>query len=133
MPADGWYEWTKSGGKKLPWYFRRDDGKPIVFAGLRAKGEDDNQTMAIITEPARGMAKTIHNRMPLVLTRDSISSWLAPGLVEPEEIREQVHHEPIEQFEAYRVTPAVIRADAVGAGLIAPLATNESDQARRST
>lgn len=86
----------------------------MVFAGLLARGQDDVETMAIITEPARGMAKTIHDRMPLVLTRDSISSWLAPGLVEPEEIREQVHHEPIEQFEAYRVIPAVNRADAEG-------------------
>ena len=126
VPADGWFEWTESHGKKLPWYFHREDGEPVVFAGLLARGQDDVETMAIITEPARGKAKTIHDRMPLVLTRDSISSWLAPGLEEPDEIREQVRHEPVEHFETYRVTPAVNRADAEGAELIAPLPANNS-------
>ncbi|MFO7581762.1 SOS response-associated peptidase [Guyparkeria sp.] len=121
VPADGWYEWTESGGKKLPWYFRRDDGKPIVFAGLLAKGKDDSQTMAIITEPARGIAKTIHDRMPLVLTPESIPAWLAPELTDPDELREHVHHEPIEDFRTHRVSPAVNRADAVGADLVALL------------
>ncbi len=126
VPADGWFEWTESHGKKLPWYFHRRDETPLAFAGLLAKGKDDNLTMAIITEPARGMAKTIHDRMPLVLTRDSIPAWLAPGLEDPDELREQVQHEPIEHFETYRVTPAVNRADAEGAELITPVSADDS-------
>ena len=77
--------------------------------------------MAIITEPARGMAKAIHDRMPLVLTPESIAAWLKPELTNPDELREHVHHEPIEDFRAYRVSPAVNRAEAAGEDLIAPL------------
>ena len=127
VPADGWYEWREEGGKKLPWYFTREDGHPIVFAGLMARGKDDSQTMAIITEPARGMAKTIHDRMPLVLTPESITSWLAPGLADPDELREQVHHEPIEDFHTFRVSAAVNRADLEGSDLISPKSSDHSE------
>ncbi|MFO7582453.1 SOS response-associated peptidase [Guyparkeria sp.] len=126
VPADGWFEWTESHGKKLPWHFHRRDDTPLAFAGLLAKGSDDSQTMAIITEPARGMAKSIHDRMPLVLTRDSLETWLDPAVDNPDEIRQCVHHEPIEHFAAYRVSPVVNRADSEGAELIAPIADQDS-------
>ncbi|QGT78154.1 hypothetical protein GM160_04165 [Guyparkeria halophila] len=58
----------------LPWYFHRVDGEPVIFAELLATGQDDVETMAIITEAVRGKAKAIHDQLPLVLTPDRISS-----------------------------------------------------------
>ena len=35
IPADGFYEWTKGEtGTRLPWYFTRQDGAPIVFGAV---------------------------------------------------------------------------------------------------
>ena len=127
VPADGWFEWTESQGKKWPWYFRRQDQQPLAFAGLLARGPDDTPTMAIITEPARGMARSIHDRMPLVLTRDSMAPWLDPVLEDPDALRQRVHHEPVEHFATYRVSPPVNRADSEGETLIAPVADGDAD------
>nr|WP_231505816.1 hypothetical protein [Guyparkeria halophila] len=46
----------------------------MIFAELLATGQDDVETMAIITEAVRGKAKAIHDQLPLVLTPDRISS-----------------------------------------------------------
>ena len=127
VPADGWYEWTQSQGQKRPWFFRRADHEPIAFAGLLARGPDDQPTMAIITEPARGMAQSIHDRMPLVLTRDSLSAWLDPGIEDADQLRRQVRHEPVEHFETYRVSPAVNRADSEGEALIERVSDGDAE------
>ena len=34
IPADGFFEWQASRGKKQPYYFRLRDGRPFAFAGL---------------------------------------------------------------------------------------------------
>ncbi|WP_416138378.1 SOS response-associated peptidase family protein [Halomonas sp. HK25] len=54
--------------------------------------DDDTACCAIITEPARGIARETHDRMPLVLDNDSLEAWLAPDLVERGAIRAAVHH-----------------------------------------
>lgn len=127
VPADRWCEWRQSQGQKLPWFFQRDDHEPIAFARLIARGSDDQPTMAIITEPARGMAQSIHDRMPLVLTHDSLSAWPDPTIDDPDQVRRNVQHEPIDHFATLRVSPAVNRADAEGAGLIAALPYSDTD------
>jgi putative SOS response-associated peptidase YedK len=124
VPADGWFEWTGEQGRKQPWYFHHKDNIPFAFAGLLARGEAGAATLAIITEPARGEAKAIHDRMPLVLTRESLPAWLSPALEDADAIRRQVHHEPIEHFAVDRVSPAVNRADAEGAELLTPIRTD---------
>ncbi len=34
VPADGWYEWTKEGDSKVPWFIHPKDGKPILMASV---------------------------------------------------------------------------------------------------
>ncbi|KAB7624145.1 SOS response-associated peptidase [Alkalilimnicola sp. S0819] len=121
VPADGWFEWTGEQGRKQPWYFHHRDGTPLAFAGLLARGADGEDTLAIITEPARGEAKAIHDRMPLVLTRESLPAWLSPALEDPDAIRRAVRHEPMECFAVHRVSPAVNRAEVEGEELLAPV------------
>jgi putative SOS response-associated peptidase YedK len=73
--ADGFYEWSasrKAGKKKQPYLLQREDGAPLVMAGLY----DSSDGVAILTAPAQGVVAGLHDRMPVVLTRDAFAAWL---------------------------------------------------------
>jgi putative SOS response-associated peptidase YedK len=58
IPADGYFEWQN----KVPYYFQREDGSPMLFAGLfRDEG------FAILTKQAQDDVTHIHHRMPLII------------------------------------------------------------------
>ena len=87
IPADAFYEWTKTGGPKVPNAFRRTDGEPIVFAGLCEywKAPDDEwlQSATIITTSDNPDMHEIHNRMPVILEKSTWDQWVNPGLRGP--------------------------------------------------
>ncbi|WP_258364197.1 SOS response-associated peptidase [Halomonas sp. LBP4] len=64
MPADGWYEWFAVDDRKQPHFITRTDGEPLWFTGIWAERADGTPGCAILTDPARGVAKEIHDRMP---------------------------------------------------------------------
>ncbi len=87
VPVDAFYEWARLGPKdKQPYAFRRADGQPIVFAGLREwwRGDDGTElnTATIITTVA-GPDMPIHNRQPVVLDQVDWDHWLDPGVTNP--------------------------------------------------
>jgi putative SOS response-associated peptidase YedK len=86
VPADAFYEWKRTGTVKQPYAFKRADGDPLVFAGLREwwKGEDGTElrTATIITTTA-GPDMPIHNREPVVLDRKDWDHWLDPEVTDP--------------------------------------------------
>ena len=88
VPVDAFYEW-KAGTPKQPYVFRRADGQPVVFAGLRAywRGEDGSElrTATIITTGA-GPDMPIHDRQPVVLDSDAWDHWLDPEVTDPNEL-----------------------------------------------
>ncbi len=80
--ASGFYEWTRDGDTRLPWYITRTDGAPLAFAAIwqswQAKGQDDPplRTTAIVTTGANAPMSAIHHRMPVILEQDDIALWL---------------------------------------------------------
>ncbi|MEP1537193.1 SOS response-associated peptidase [Pseudophaeobacter sp.] len=77
--ATGFYEWTRDGDTRLPWYITRHDGKPIVFAGIWqdwTNGDDHLRTCAMVTTAANNPMSAIHHRMPVILTQESVGFWL---------------------------------------------------------
>jgi putative SOS response-associated peptidase YedK len=72
VPASGFYEWQARGGRKQPYYFYPRTEPLFGFAAL---WERDRCTL-ITTEP-NGVMKGIHDRMPLILAKDSYAAWLA--------------------------------------------------------
>ncbi len=86
IPADGFYEWkrhpTEPKGKKQPFFIHRPDGEPYAFAGLWEvwRGPDKDQEplrscTIITTSPNRPMT-AIHDRMPVILPRETWETWL---------------------------------------------------------
>jgi putative SOS response-associated peptidase YedK len=91
IPADAFYEWTKTGGPKVPNAFRRTDGDPIVFAGLCEywKAPDDQwlASATIITTSDNPDMHEIHNRMPVILEKSTWEEWVNPGTEDLDELQ----------------------------------------------
>ena len=81
IPADGFYEWQPVQGGKQPWYIHAREPGLLAFAGLwdcwDGGADGQLQTCTIITTAANDFMRPMHQRMPLMLARDSYSDWLA--------------------------------------------------------
>jgi len=74
VPADGFYEWKKSGTKgKTPYRFTLSDQGVFAFAGLW-----DNSTFTIVTTKANELVSPVHDRMPVILPKSLEAAWLDP-------------------------------------------------------
>lgn len=81
IPADGFYEWVHEGGKKLPKRFTLQSGDPFAFAGLWDLWVGEKQkllTCCMIPTSANDLVRPIHDRMPVMLSRESYGAWLDP-------------------------------------------------------
>lgn len=81
IPADGYYEWTLVKKKKVPWHICLNDRGPMGFAGLWdlwTDGTKVERTCCLITTAANELARTIHDRMPLIIPRPQFDAWLDP-------------------------------------------------------
>ncbi|NMO50575.1 SOS response-associated peptidase [Actinoplanes sp. TBRC 11911] len=77
IPADGWFEWLRDGKRKQPYYMTPEDGGVLAFAGLwSAWGPESVLTCTILTAAADGELRRVHDRMPLVLSREHWDEWL---------------------------------------------------------
>jgi putative SOS response-associated peptidase YedK len=81
IPADGFYEWKKSGREKQPYYFQLSDGAPFAFAGIWDQWTKDGVSInscAIITTTPNELLVSIHDRMPVILPPEAHQVWLDP-------------------------------------------------------
>ena len=143
VPADGWYEWqasptaTDAKGKprKQPFFVHLADGERLAFAGLyefwrdRARPDDDPEawrtTFTIITTEAEAGLDRIHDRMPLVLPRESWAAWLDPSVSSPDDVRELLAPQLPGRFAAYPVSRRVGDVRNTGPELLEPAGPDE--------
>jgi putative SOS response-associated peptidase YedK len=94
IPADGFYEWQKAAGAKQPFCFEIDDGELFAFAGLWDRWKDLNgqwvKSCSILTTTPNSVTSAVHNRMPVILDRDSYDQWLDPGMTNVEAVSEML-------------------------------------------
>jgi putative SOS response-associated peptidase YedK len=81
IPASGYYEWIKRPDGKQPYFISATDGGVLSFAGLwdRWKNPETGEPLAsctIIVTDANALTRTIHDRMPVLLDKADIKSWL---------------------------------------------------------
>lgn len=87
VPADGWYEWVRTGSARQVYFMTPYDGGGLAFAGLwEAWGDPPLLTVTILTAPAVGPLAAVHHRMPLVLPREWYAGWLDGTHPEPERL-----------------------------------------------
>jgi putative SOS response-associated peptidase YedK len=82
VPADGFYEWLRSGTERQPFWFHRPEGGLLLFAGLyeswQPKPDEWQRTFTIITTDANALVSPIHDRMPVILPEELVDDWLDP-------------------------------------------------------
>jgi putative SOS response-associated peptidase YedK len=79
--ADGFYEWRREAGRKVPFYFQLKAGEPFAFAGLWENWQDPQsgewlRSCTILTTDANAVVKAIHDRMPVILLEARHAAWL---------------------------------------------------------
>ena len=81
IPADGFFEWKRTGREKRPFYFQVDDEMPFAFAGIWdiwSNRGDAVTSCAIITTAANELVAELHDRMPAILLPEVQHAWLDP-------------------------------------------------------
>src|SRR5690606_14441533 len=110
IPADGFYEWKKEGTKKTPYRFQLNSKEPFAFAGLWDRWEQNGiiiHSCTIITTEANSLVKDVHDRMPVILTKESESEWLDRKIQDEHELKNLLVPFSAEEMQAYPVSPLV--------------------------
>lgn len=111
--ADGFYEWKSQPGTKtkIPHFIHMKDRQPFAFAGLwdewiSPDGSQVRSCTIVTTEPNELMV-SIHNRMPLILSRDAYTQWLDPAARTPDSLQALIKPYPADEMAAYPVSTLV--------------------------
>ena len=85
--------------------------EPFGFAGLwehwtSPEGEEV-LSCTIITTAANELLRPVHERMPVILTRDAEALWLDPNTQDPEKLLPLLQQYPSDQMEFYPVSREV--------------------------
>lgn len=88
--ADGFYEWSKVEKKKIPYRFALKSGETFGFAGLFESWlSPENKavnTCTIITTAANELLRPIHDRMPVIVSKDKEALWIDPSVRDQREL-----------------------------------------------
>jgi putative SOS response-associated peptidase YedK len=129
LPFSGFYEWSRpepgAPGLKQPFYFRRIDGLPLVFAGLWDMWLDAGgrplRSCTIITTIANETMAHVHHRMPVILPPGVWDEWLRPERLGRARLDELLVPAPDDLLAVHPVTSAVNNARNDGPQLLVPV------------
>jgi putative SOS response-associated peptidase YedK len=82
IPASGYYEWKPTSSGKQPYYISASDNSVLSFAGLWDEWQDIEtsepvKSCTIIVTTANAFTRSIHDRMPVLLSGDQLTQWFA--------------------------------------------------------
>jgi putative SOS response-associated peptidase YedK len=84
IPADGFYEWMRTGKAKQPYCFEVGEGALFAFAGIWDRWKDPSgnwvKTCSILTTTPNAVTSPVHDRMPVILDPDDYDVWLDPWM-----------------------------------------------------
>lgn len=85
IPSSGFFEWSHD-GQKTKYQFNLPESKIIYMAGLYQDFGDERR-FVIITTVANESMMEIHNRMPIILPKGRVRSWIQDGSVAADLLR----------------------------------------------
>lgn len=125
--ADGWYEWRQTAEGKQPYYItqptlpRRD---VLFFAAIfDYTGHGISTCAAIITEPAAPSIRHIHDRQPVLLDPESLTTWLDPALLDTTRLKGAIRRVDPSNLASWPVSSEVNNVKNNGPELIQDVST----------
>lgn len=135
VPADGFYEWQKHGGKTQPYAIVPAGDEVFAFAGLweRWKNPQDGnilRSFTIVTGKPNELCQPIHDRMPVILPKEAWPLWLGETEASPAALLALLRPYPAELMRAYPVGPKVGNVKNDDPALLEPAITSPLAPAR---
>jgi putative SOS response-associated peptidase YedK len=129
IPADGYYEWQASEGRKRPHFIHRRDGGVIGLAGLAetwiGPNGEELDTVAIVTAPSSADLAVLHHRVPVTIASGDFDRWLDCSAHDAEEAMALLGAPAISEFAWHEVSTRVNRVANDDAQLILPISAEE--------
>ena len=130
IPADGFYEWKKEGKVKCPYHIHFKDRRIFAFAGLWSVWSGPNgeeiDSCTIITTAANETMKRIHDRMPVILARESYRDWLNSQQQSPSEAVRLLQNTDLEPLVLTEVSLLVNNPRNDGEECLTPVASDRA-------
>lgn len=122
LPASGFYEWRREGGRTgQAYWIRPRNGGPIAFGALvetwHEPGGSEIDTGAILTTDANAAISAIHHRMPVVIRPQDYERWLDCRSYEPRDVVDLMRPVEPDFFEAIPVSDKVNKVANTGPDL----------------
>lgn len=134
IPASGFFEWRKDGKVKTPYYIQLRESPLFSFAGLYDQCQNQEgvtvSTYTIITCEPNILIEPLHNRMPVILSRQDEERWLDPEPVTFEDLKRILVPYPAERMKAVPVSGLVNNPDIDDERVIQPLGSYRGTQTR---
>ena len=128
IPADGVYEWQRTGSSKRPFFFHMRDDQLFGLAGLwdrwRDEGGEVIESCAILTTEANDVFGPVHDRMPVILSQEKYDVWLAEDMRDVGLLKELLRPYPEPEIIAHPVRHLVNSPMNQGADLIKAIGEN---------
>jgi putative SOS response-associated peptidase YedK len=129
LPADGYYEWHQSEGRKRPFFIRPRNGELIAFAGLSETWVGPNgeelDTVAIVTAAACGDLAALHPRVPVTIAPGDHARWLDGDAIDAGEAMLLLRAPDDGEFGWHEVSTRVNRVANDDAQLLRPISAEE--------
>jgi len=112
LPADGFYEWQRTGKTNQPYCFEIGEGELFAFAGIWdcwRNGGTMVETCLILTTTPNAATSAVHDRMPVILDRDGYDFWLDPGMRDVTAASELLKPYDARQMRCYPVSTRINR------------------------
>lgn len=109
--ADSFYEWRKEETGKTPMLIKMKSGEPFAFAALWESWEspegDTVHSCSILTTKPNEIMASIHDRMPVILSKEAEKIWLDPSVQDFELLKSLLKPYDDGELEAYEVSDEV--------------------------
>jgi putative SOS response-associated peptidase YedK len=124
VPASGFYEWRRTGGRKQPYFLHPPEDAVLAMAGLWSVWKDPETGLwvpsaAVVTTDANRLVSALHDRMPVLLPREAWDDWLDPAVDDEEYLLSLLAPAPDDVLSMYPISTAVNDVKNEGPALLA--------------
>jgi len=124
-PVDNFYEWKKVRTGKQPYAVALADRGLMALAGLwenwRSPAGEWVRSFAIVTTTPNELCAELHNRMPVILARETWPAWLGEEPADLHQLKDLLAPYPSAEMTCWPVSPRVGNVKNNDPSLIEPI------------